>query len=74
MVYYGLSLGSGNLEMNPYLNCVISGAVEIPAMILSHICMQRVGRRWSLSVALTLGGLSLLATMVVPKGRKFHLF
>lgn len=66
-VYYGLSLNTSNLGGNPYLNFVISGAVELPGLALATILLDRVGRRIPLSAFLGLGGLFLVATIFVPK-------
>ena len=37
MIYYGLTLNTSNLGGNPYLNCFIAGAVEIPAYIIAQV-------------------------------------
>ncbi|MPC31771.1 Organic cation transporter protein [Portunus trituberculatus] len=67
-VYYGLSLSTSNLGGNPYLNFVISGAVELPGLALATILLDRVGRRIPLAAFLGLGGLCLVSTIFVPKG------
>lgn len=66
-VYYGLSLNTSNLGGNPYLNFVISGAVELPGLALATILLDRVGRRIPLSAFLGLGGLCLVSTIFIPK-------
>lgn len=66
-VYYGLSLNTGNLGGNAYLNFVISGAVELPAHALTIFLLDRVGRRLPLCIYMILGGIALLCTMFVPK-------
>ena len=45
--YYGLSLGASNLGGNPYINFLISAAVEIPAYALNLLLLNnpKVGRR-----------------------------
>ncbi|XP_047499824.1 organic cation transporter protein-like isoform X2 [Penaeus chinensis] len=67
-VYYGLSLNTGNLGGNDYLNFTISGAVELPAHALTILLLDRVGRRIPLCAFLLLGGVSLLSTMFIPAG------
>ncbi|XP_042224923.1 organic cation transporter protein-like isoform X2 [Homarus americanus] len=67
-VYYGLSLNTGNLGGNDYINFVISGAVELPAHAMTIFLLDRVGRRIPLCVFLCLGGLALLSTMFIPSG------
>ncbi|CAL4107484.1 unnamed protein product, partial [Meganyctiphanes norvegica] len=66
-VYYGLSLNTGNLGGNAYLNFVISGAVEIPAHAITIILLDRVGRRLPLCGFMVLGGSALLCTMFIPE-------
>ena len=46
--YYGLSLGASNLGGNPYLNFMISAAVEIPAYLINLMTLNnpRIGRRY----------------------------
>ncbi|KAK7071333.1 hypothetical protein SK128_003957 [Halocaridina rubra] len=66
-VYYGLSLNTGNLGGNDYINFVISGAVELPAHALTILLLDRIGRRLPLCAFLVLGGLALLSTMFIPK-------
>ncbi|XP_066974769.1 organic cation transporter protein-like isoform X1 [Macrobrachium rosenbergii] len=66
-VYYGLSLNTGNLGGNDYLNFIISGAVELPAHAITILILDRVGRRLPLCSFLVLGGIALLSTMFVTK-------
>ena len=58
LIYYALSLNTGELHGNIYLNTFISGAVEIPAYILCVFLMnwRLMGRRWSGIFALTGAG------------------
>ncbi len=72
LVYYGLSLSSSSLGGNDYINFLISGAVEIPAYLFCQLTMNRLGRRWTLSGTMILGGIALLLTMAIPKG--LHVF
>ncbi|XP_078581848.1 organic cation transporter protein-like [Branchiostoma floridae x Branchiostoma japonicum] len=65
-VFYGLALNATNLAGNPYLNFFVSCAVEIPAYILAKICMDRIGRRWSLLAFLLVAGLSTFCIMFIP--------
>ena len=41
MVYYGLSLGVGNLSDNIYISLSLSGLVEIPSNLLTYFIMDR---------------------------------
>lgn len=69
--YYGLSLGSPDLISggNPYINFLLSAAVEIPAYALNLLLLNRpqIGRRLSLSGFLLFAGVTLLAIFFVPE-------
>ncbi|KAI0240556.1 hypothetical protein LSAT2_008685 [Lamellibrachia satsuma] len=67
LVYYGLSLSSGTLAGNKYVNFCLTGAVEIPAMILCVPLYNCIGRRWPMCVLLITSGISLLITLVIPQ-------
>ncbi|XP_066455520.1 solute carrier family 22 member 15 [Eleutherodactylus coqui] len=71
LVYYGLTLSTGDLGGNIYLNLALSGLVEVPAYPL---CMYLInhksfGRKRSLCGFLSLGGVACLVIMVVPEQR-----
>ena len=69
LVYYGLSLNTSNLGGNDYLNFLVSGAVEMPAYALGHICLLYIGRRVPLCASFVVGGVSLLLILAVPQGQ-----
>ncbi|KAL1517617.1 hypothetical protein ABEB36_001356 [Hypothenemus hampei] len=66
ITYYGLSWNTNNLGGNPYLNFVISGAVETPANIFTLMTLNRWGRKKILCGSMILAGAALLFTMVCP--------
>ncbi|XP_013412425.1 organic cation transporter protein isoform X2 [Lingula anatina] len=70
LVYYGLSLGSGSLAGNMYLNVFLSAAVEIPGYILAAVVLDRIGRRWPLTGSLVIGGVACLITTAIPRDLK----
>ncbi|XP_076078144.1 organic cation transporter protein-like isoform X2 [Mytilus galloprovincialis] len=55
MGYYGLSLNTGNLSGDFYLNFFLSGLVEFPAYTLCLVFLDRVGRK-KLHVSCFVGG------------------
>ncbi|XP_066998646.2 organic cation transporter protein [Anabrus simplex] len=67
LVYYGLVLNLGNIGGDIYINTVISGAVEIPAIGGSIFILLKLGRRWPLSLTILGGGLACLLTLAVPE-------
>ncbi|ENN83449.1 hypothetical protein YQE_00193, partial [Dendroctonus ponderosae] len=67
ITYYGLSWNTNNLGGNPYLNFVISGAVEIPAYAFLIFTLNRWGRKNIMSGCMITAGTALLLTMIVPQ-------
>ncbi|CAG9763144.1 unnamed protein product [Ceutorhynchus assimilis] len=66
ITYYGLSWNTNNLGGNPYLNFVISGAVETPANIFTLLTLNRWGRKKILCGSMIVAGSALLATTITP--------
>ncbi|XP_043232281.1 organic cation transporter protein-like [Amphibalanus amphitrite] len=66
-VYYGLSLNSGNLGGDLFVNIFIGGAVEIPAYALSTLALLKTGRRLPLCISMVIGGVACLCTMIFEK-------
>nr|CAH7722373.1 unnamed protein product [Callosobruchus chinensis] len=67
ITYYGLSWNTNNLGGDPYLNFVISGAVEIPGYTFILLFLNRWGRRNLMCGCMIMAGIALLLTMVIPK-------
>jgi len=65
LVYYGLSLNSGALAGDDYVNNTLNGLVEFPAYILLSFTMDRLGRKPLLSGCLLVGGLACLGSTTV---------
>ena len=63
MVYYGLSLNTGNLGGSFYLNFTISGLVEFPAYTLCLLLLDRIGRKWLHCIVMVVGGLACISTV-----------
>jgi MFS transporter, OCT family, solute carrier family 22 (organic cation transporter), member 4/5 len=67
LVYYGLTLGTGDLKWgSPYLNFALSTTVELIAIICSHYCFNKFGRKIPYLVCMLLAGLSLVVVIFVP--------
>ncbi|XP_033634576.1 organic cation transporter protein-like isoform X1 [Asterias rubens] len=67
LVYYGLSLNTSSLAGDPYLNFFLSGAVEIPAYLVSTAVVTWFGRRLPLCVFHVFGGVACIATAFIPE-------
>ncbi|KAJ8963491.1 hypothetical protein NQ314_005592 [Rhamnusium bicolor] len=71
ITYYGLSWNTNNLGGNPYLNFVISGAVEIPAYTFLILTLNRWGRKKIMCGCMIVAGLALILTMAVPRSQQW---
>jgi len=58
--YYGLTLASGDIGTDLYTGFALSGFVEVPAVLLSYLAIQQIGRRLGLSISMLLSGTACL--------------
>lgn len=65
-IYYGLSYNTGNLGGDPYINFLVSGAVEFPAYMITIIVIKKLGRRIPLMSTMVAGGIACILTIPVP--------
>ncbi|XP_061193510.1 organic cation transporter protein-like isoform X2 [Saccostrea echinata] len=63
MVYYGLSLNSGNLAGDFYLNFFLAALVEFSAFTLCLVLLDRIGRKKLHCAGMVLGGLACISTV-----------
>ncbi|XP_021942710.1 organic cation transporter protein-like isoform X2 [Zootermopsis nevadensis] len=70
LVYYGLVLNLGNIGGDIYLNTVLSGIVEVPAVAISILFLLKMGRRWPLCLTLMGSGVACFLTLAIPPGDK----
>ncbi|XP_071816093.1 organic cation transporter protein-like isoform X3 [Apostichopus japonicus] len=69
LVYFGLSLSTSSLGGNNYVAFFISGAVEIPAYLLSIPAIESsLGRRGSIVLFEVIGGAACILTAFTPLG------
>ncbi|XP_050421086.1 organic cation transporter protein-like [Adelges cooleyi] len=71
--YYGLSWSTSNLGGNQLLVFSLMGLVEFPAYTFLLLTLNRWGRKINISGFLILAGISLLATLAVPKSNSWLL-
>ncbi|XP_059215986.1 solute carrier family 22 member 15 [Centropristis striata] len=69
LVYYGLTLGSGDSSGSRYVNVAMYGLVELPAypLCIYFINKHWAGRRKSMASFLCLAGSACLCTMFIPE-------
>lgn len=63
MVYYGVTMNSGNLGGSFYVNFLLMGAAELPGYFVGIALLNRIGRRYALAGSLLVSGLACLCTM-----------
>lgn len=68
LVYYGLVLNLGNIGGDIYINTVLSGVVEVPAIAISILFLLKMGRRWPLCLTLMGSGAACLLTLTISPG------
>ncbi|XP_075065946.1 organic cation/carnitine transporter 2-like [Mixophyes fleayi] len=64
--YFGVSLNTPNLNGDPFLNCFLLAAIEVPSYILAWQLLRLVPRRYSMCATMLLGGIVLLFIQLVP--------
>ncbi|XP_069508618.1 solute carrier family 22 member 4-like [Ambystoma mexicanum] len=64
--YFGVSLSTPNLHGDPYLNCFLMAAIEVPAYVAAWLLLRKLPRRYCLCSTLLLGGVLLLLIQLVP--------
>ncbi|XP_020340192.2 solute carrier family 22 member 4-like [Oncorhynchus kisutch] len=64
--YFALILNTNNLNGNPYINCFLSGVVEVPAYFIALVLLKYCSRHLCQSSTLFLGGTVILFINIVP--------
>ncbi|XP_063058342.1 solute carrier family 22 member 4 [Engraulis encrasicolus] len=65
--YFALSLNTGNLSGDSYLNCFLSAAIELPAYLIAWLMYRWWPRRICLFSTLVQGGAVLLLISLIPQ-------
>jgi OCT family organic cation transporter-like MFS transporter 4/5 len=63
MVFYGLSLNTGILYGEYYINYLLSVLVEFPGRFLPILLVDRIGRKKTHLIFMTGGGIACLSTI-----------
>lgn len=71
-VYYGTSLNVGNLSGNRYINFFLSGLVEIPALLLVVLINNKIGRKKTLALLMSVAGCSCFAILFIDLAGKLQ--
>lgn len=65
-VSYGISLTSTAFAGDKYFNFVLIAMAGVPAMLIVYFLLDSWGRRWTNSIALLIGGISIIASKSLP--------
>ncbi len=65
--FYALALNSTSLAGDIFLNQVYSNLSELPVTLVVYLCIDMIGRRFTIVSSLLLGGSSILAMAFVSK-------
>ncbi|RMZ93346.1 organic cation transporter, partial [Brachionus plicatilis] len=66
LVYYGISFNTSELVGDPYLNFGLSIFVELAAILVTHVTLERFGRKIPYAINMALTGISLLSVIFIP--------
>lgn len=69
MGYFGLSLNTSRLHGDPYINCFISAAIEVPAYLISWLSVHFLPRRHTCVTSMVLAGAALYSVQIAPAGK-----
>ena len=63
MVYYGLALNSGDLGGDIFMNFFLQSLMDIPALVVVVVLLDRVGRKPIQVCSMIFGGVACLSTI-----------
>lgn len=66
MVYYGLTINTSDMGVDPYANYFFSCMVEVPALILALLLIDRMGRRKMFFFFMFTAGIACIVTAFTP--------
>jgi OCT family organic cation transporter-like MFS transporter 4/5 len=61
--YYGLAFNISDLGSDLYLNFMLQSVVELPAIIICVLLLDRVGRKPVMAGSMLIGGFALVGTI-----------
>jgi OCT family organic cation transporter-like MFS transporter 4/5 len=67
LIYFGLTLGAGQLVGDPFLNATLMATVELIAVLCSEYAYKIIGRKIPYVVNMSIAGVILLVVFFVPK-------
>lgn len=69
VVYDGYVRSLAILPYSVFITNSVAGSLELPADLVPILTLDRLGRRWTMMLSLTLAGLAGIATGLVPQSQ-----
>lgn len=67
MVYYGMAMNPNVLGGDLYVSFILGSLIEIPALVLVFLGIDRIGRRAVLGTGFLTAGLCLFSNLIVDE-------
>ena len=67
LIFNGVSFFTGDLAGNPYINFALSNIVELIAIVLLQLSMERYGRKIPYCLSISTASLAFFAIQLYPK-------
>ena len=74
LIYDGLQYLNSSVGSNIFVNWTLMNIVELPAQIVCHICLSRIGRRLTTSIFLVLCGATLILTSIISTSKHSYYY
>ena len=71
--YYGLTLAAASTGLDVYTGTALSGAVELPAVVMTYFLIQTGGRKMALCATMTCSGMACLTIQMLSGEQVKHL-
>lgn len=71
--YYGLTLAAGDIGTDLYSGLALSGIAELPAIVLSYLAIEKIGRRLALVIFMMVSGVSCMCIQMLQGTSFDHL-
>lgn len=71
MVYYTLVINTSYMDGNPFMNFILQNAVEIPAVYVGKVLGDRIGRRFTQSLAFFFASLTCIPIIYIAQNDEY---
>lgn len=74
MVYYGISMKSDVFGGSLYVNFIAGGFIEMPALFMVYLLIDRVGRKYFLAAGYGIAGICLISNLFLKDTGLHYVF